>query len=1163
MSPVRMSPPVGSLSGARSPFMPPEDQRIKLEAFRKIKPTCVTLLSLAAQAPSLTSPHVSLLDTLHRLLVTLPHSAFTPSMINYILFPITQILRNSPPSLLPDSFLEAAFRVLALVTRRWRDCPGGMDPSAWEQLWRFTAACIGPVGKGKGREVGQEARIQAIDLLAALLEPTPGHPTTVMLDKLATERSPLMPTLFQTITAVLETVSSVPSHLQLQLASLRLLLNLVGYLQGKHNVLASVLPGMISTLAKMIHATGKNMKGDVAAEACELVATIVTLTLNDTDLRRLGVLREVVTDLSQLADEWESTHDGQLPPNEPPPPSPSPSNTSTSSRLDPFPPLTSSYLAFTSTQLLSAIPPIIQSLVTHPSPVARQAVISLAYGIVTECREALDDLIPTCLAALLLLSRDDFDVVRLDARQKSRQLLAKSELELVVTLNGLLSDAINALPRLITSHQEARVDETARLVTAIAELTVELPDSERNAIADLLGPTGQVERWGWALLGCLEFGRPAGWSAATNTAARAAEMGWEERRLPTSSSAMLIDSDNRPSPENVFPHLPLKYVESEATLRTIAEMLQVLGSAGSETALHSVEHFMLFAKANRRREPARCASAVWLSRQLLDGVATAQIAGVEGKVGKATRKMAREVTKIVVAMDEDEDDDMDDSPREQETSDALLPVEHAKGVNALTTILDRNPLPNSHAAAETRRLHAQAQKSLLTAQSLATLCTTSKILSSSFRPLLLTSLYTILSHLTSPHHLISEFAEITLSQVSYNAGYASPRNLILDNVDYVINVVSQRLTYNRLSSSAPLVLIAMIRLVGDEIVPLVHDVVDEIFDALDDYHGYEALASSLLAVLSTLIEVMAHEVESAELSEERLQRLREMDRVDKPPDPEKDFGRFVDWFQGREQRRKEEMQTILDRAPQGPFKKEEAPDQDPPPEEPEPQPTRSQEVCRAILERSTNFLTHRSPFLRARILSLIAHATPVLASGNREGDLLPIIDKAWGVILNRLDDEHAYVVTEAAQVIASLCEHVGDYMSRRVLDHVWPRFKRLLEKQKLTDAKSALARRGALGTDSAHTTSHRLYVAILRTARFMAQEVPVNDGVVWEMMLLLRPFVDKRTHEELQRRAMTVYECLGRRDGDALWVVLRGTLGKLGAPEEAIWGWLGMDGLHV
>lgn len=970
---------------------------------------------------------------------------------------------------------------------------------AWEQLWRFTTACIGPeVGKGKAKERSQDVQLEAVHLLAALLD---REPSAAMKDKFSTARSPLMPTLFQTITLLISTSAPDPPYLSLQLDSLRLLRQCIRFLKGQHRVLAAVLPGTVSAMSKLIQASGSSLKGGVAAYIAGVVEEVIVLTLNDEDLRRLGVLRPKVDDLSQLNEESPTAD-----------PEPEPESPRISPSRDPFPPLTQSYLSFTSTQLLSAVP-IILSLCNHASNSARHATIRLAHALVASCRESLP-LTRPALSTLLALSTDDFDPVKRDALHKLHSLLAIQGLHL--ELVEILGTSLNSLPRLIMSQQDVKAASTAKLVTALADLDT------GGVIADLLGPSGKVERWGWSLLSCLELGRPAGSFV---------------RGRPS------ITNGGLPG----FSPLPLRHVEAESTVRALSAMLTSLGAAGGETALHSVEHFVLFAKAHRGQQVAKSVSALWVADRLLDGIASAQESGVEGKVGKATRKMAREVARLATVLDEEVDDDDEEL---HVPSDELVPIERSNGVESVVKMFDKKSAPDSHAANTTRKLHVQAQKVLLDCLSLCLLSTSSRILGTSFRPLLLNSLYTLLSHLGS-QDMLAEYAETALSHVAYNTGYASVQNLVLDNVDYVINVVSQRLTYRRLDSQAPLVLISIIKLVGDEIVPLVHDVVDEIFDALDDYHGYEALATSLLAVLITLVDVMNAEVSATGPTDERVAH-KAVIKLPDPPNPAADFAKLTKWYEERTARNQEQMDRILERAPRE-WKKEpveETPAPQPTDEDDTSPPTRSQEVATAILSKSVFFLTHPSPFLRARILGLIARATPVLASANRESELLPSIDQAWGGILNRLDDKEPYVVTEAAEVIASLCEHVGDFMSRRILDHAWPRMKSLLDKQRVLDEKSALAKRGR-GTQTTYSISHRLHVAILRTARFVAQEVPVNDTVLWEMMVVFRWSLDVRANDHLQKRAMELYRALGRRDGDALWVILSSTLDGKGA-----WGYL-------
>ena len=1067
-------------------------------------------MAIVPQPLTPSSSHVPLIRSLHSAITSLPRSSLQPSLINYVLFPITQILQQTSPSQLPDSLLEAIFQLLAYVVDAWQGCEGGMDKTALEQLWRFTIASVAMVkGKGKGRQVSQEVKLQATALLDALLS----RPTNAMLDTVKDAKSPLMPTLFQSITFLLDTAAPEPRHPQLQRASLKLLKAILPmYLRGKLNILAAILPGTISTLSKMLHAAGVNVKGETVELALGLMQEAIVLTLSDEGLRREGLLRPKIDDLSQLSD-WDPPGDSK----------PSSSN-------EPFPQITRSYLEFTSAQLLKALVPIMSSLSIHTNPTARQAVADLAYRLLSRCAESLPDLVPHCLSALLLLSQDEFDPVREYVRGRLRQL------DISFSLVDLLSDVMSSIPRMILSGQSEKVERLTKMGTAVAELTA----NDTSPLAILLGPHGRVERWIGPLLSCLEFGRPSTWRMENDSAKRLAEKGWEEQIF-----SRVEQGD--------FPTLPLRHVESERTVRTIREMLIAMGSAAGDSGLHTVEYLVGVSQSSR---PARSAPALWVAQFILDGIARGQVGSAEGRVSKATRKMAREVARAMVEMDEEK---IEEWPEDnQSPTDELVLVERSKGIGEVSL------LPHKvHQSQSKDTLHEQGQRSVLTALSLSTLALSSRILSSSFRPLLLNALYHLLSHLASPQSLVQNYAGIALSQVAYSCGYSSERAMVIDNVDYVINVVSQRLTHTNLSSTAPLVLIAMIRLVGAEIVPIVHDVVDEIFDALDDFHGYEVLASGLLAVLVALIDVMAKEIEADGPSGARRAKLAELRRVDLPPEPERDFEQFVKWYGERSEERKEDINRMLERAPQRAWGTDRDGNEEDAQAEPNGDaeddkdipPTRAEAVCAEIVDKSLNFLSHRSPFLRARVLSLTSRATPVLAMGNREGDLLPLIDKHWKVILNRLDDL-PYIVSEATELIAALCEHCGDFMGRRILDQVWPRCKRLLETQQAKDHRSALAKRGVIDTE--WSVSHRLHIGILRTARWIVEQVPVNDRVLWEMMVLFRPMIDARAHEELQKVAMEVYGLLGKRDGDALWVVLTATRSN-----EGIWGYLCEPGLDI
>ena len=93
--------------------------------------------------------------------------------------------------------------------------------------------------------------------------------------------------------------------------------------------------------------------------------------------------------------------------------------------------------------------------------------------------------------------------------------------------------------------------------------------------------------------------------------------------------------------------------------------------------------------------------------------------------------------------------------------------------------------------------------------------------------------------------------------------------------------------------------------------------------------------------------------------------------------------------------------------------------------------------------------------------------------------------------------------------IEVLSDHMGDYMFRRIWDDIWPRFHKMLSDLETGDKSSALARRGAgaVGTESAYTTSHRMYRSIIRTMTAAVRGVDAQDTSVWEVLISFRRFL--------------------------------------------------------
>ncbi|BGO90365.1 hypothetical protein NBRC10512_001794 [Rhodotorula toruloides] len=1174
--------------------------------FLEFKAVCVSLLDAARQSPVAKTNRtiVDLLSKLTRLIEEAPDESVTPALANYAFFPLASLLQ---PALggadRGDLVLEATAMTLAALVPKWRSA--GMEPRVRQELWiMVTLKLGGPLdpqgpkqagkmdkGKAKAIERTEEAELALVRVLLALMRPAgrekaslgqdedslgedidwdkvdPSNPSSFDRPSLVhNDRPPPVPILFHTLTTLLTLAAEPTSLLQLQLSSLEALGILFATYLSRHDLspvsaspsgpsplLATALPGSASTLSRIaVSKPSISQRADqdhrrrqaipVVVAALECLARLIIQTVGDgltSDLRGKdesqgqappASLEELVFGQhlnGSSADEMdeESGEAGPSTSAEPPQAPPTGPTVPTSSWLR--------FTVFSLSTLFSALSP----LASHDSPTLRAALVDFLSIVVSRCGKTLDQAVEGPLEGLLLLAGDEWDDVRGPARRALLAAFSQStddtiELRHPLTLAArIVRRRLTGLPRSLRQRDEQAVRHGAGIVRSALEL---LPTFQAgNAGAGLLEG---IDRWSWTLLDAIELERvPA--------AGRAVEGGMA---LAWITGADATDTNQTAA---TFPPIRLRGISESETVDALDSLWQALGrmAASSERLGDVAEQFLGVALGPRRGDPAAVTS-LWVLDGVLRGARVDQIS-------KTNKKVLRQTGRAVLSLLEELEEDVDvDAPTDEATTrndvdvkhlevaetDGAVPqlIVHKAGVVETPSLDEYKPIASVSSLRDARA----SQRLLLEALALRLLATNASLLGSSFQPFLMQALYHVLAHLSpTTHPSLRAYAQATLQAVSDATAYASPQNLVLANVDYVVNSVSQRLSVSRLEPAAPLVLVEMIRLVGKPIVPMVQDLVDDVFEALDDFHGYDEITVGLWAVLDALLKVM----------EEDLPPRSRAAKYGAQTGADADWRAFEEWYRTHRDQAKDDEDDVEEINPERPFEsgfKSNKEREDGPVEfasDTVSPPTRPQVVTAQILSKAMYFLSHQSPFLRARVLSLIASAVPLLArpaleatttAGTRASDLLPIIHRAWPFILNRLADSELFVVVEAAALIEALASHVGEFMARRILDDVWPRFRTLLAKQELEDRKSAIS------SSTRYSSSHRLYRSILRTLLQVARDVPLKEDVLWEQAVLARRFLSAKVDPELQVCASELYKALGLINPDAIWLVLAGTV---------------------
>ncbi|KZM21297.1 uncharacterized protein EKO05_0011520 [Ascochyta rabiei] len=384
-------------------------------------------------------------------------------------------------------------------------------------------------------------------------------------------------------------------------------------------------------------------------------------------------------------------------------------------------------------------------------------------------------------------------------------------------------------------------------------------------------------------------------------------------------------------------------------------------------------------------------------------------------------------------------------------------------------------------------------------------------------------LYPILHQLGSSNPALREHAVTCLNITSEAAGYSGARELVVDNVDYIVNAVGLKLAVGDVSPQAPQVLLMMMRLCGPSLLPYLDDLVGSIFEALERYHGYPALVELLFSVLKGMTE---EGVKAPQLA-------IEASAAPRPTATMTDVVSTLSQMKADKLKRAQEAANeVPEPFPQRPWAETtpDAPtDDQPPPEKPEPPPPapRTYQILLTISELTQHYLTSTSPSLRTSLLSLLQTAIPALAK--HETSFLPLINTLWPVLLPRLQDPEAYITSNALDVVGLMCAHAGPFMRTRI-EGAWDAIRnvgrRTRERKLHSGSKTSLLAGGVKTRDvesglshvslSADTTSSHpalytstparmIWDALVRCLCAVAAHVPLREEQFEQLLDILDP----------------------------------------------------------
>lgn len=434
-----------------------------------------------------------------------------------------------------------------------------------------------------------------------------------------------------------------------------------------------------------------------------------------------------------------------------------------------------------------------------------------------------------------------------------------------------------------------------------------------------------------------------------------------------------------------------------------------------------------------------------------------------------------------------------------------------------------------------------------------------------FRAELVDALYPVIHLVGSSNSMLRNHAITCLNIVSDACGYAHASDLIVSNVDYLVNTVALKLNTFDISPQAPQVLLMMVRLSGPSLLPYLDDLVESIFTALEYFHGYPKLVELLFSVLKGIAE---EGVKTPQLAI----TMGDVDLHHKLPWKPASVTDVVDVIKAMkidaaksEEEKAEKMEGIFPQKPWNPASNEEehqANDsfdeetkEEQPAERPETPPPapKTFDVLLKISQLTQHYLTSPSPSLRTSLLSLLNTTFPALAS--HENSFLPLINTLWPVLLPRLEDPEAYVVSGALDVVAIMCLHAGDFMTSRI-EGIWEDITKIhhravravrrppqssKDSTSLTISPSTPRRTDSVLSEPAQVTqaaNQEYYVdaptrlvweSLVRFLTTIVENVSMREEIFDDVLSMLEPVLEERA---------AIKKSLETRNPDAVWLKL-------------------------
>lgn len=285
-------------------------------------------------------------------------------------------------------------------------------------------------------------------------------------------------------------------------------------------------------------------------------------------------------------------------------------------------------------------------------------------------------------------------------------------------------------------------------------------------------------------------------------------------------------------------------------------------------------------------------------------------------------------------------------------------------------------------------------------------------------------LYPLLEALTyQSNPLIQSHAKQSLQRIVNNYYDGSLESMIVDNLDYLIDCLSSKLSVvTSLSPSLAGILLVVLKISGIKLLlsNQLLDIISEMFTLIDSYHGYSVLVEGFFVVFDEIVQQVEeyyaiNKVDANTKSDDESvnnskykpwgmtnvdQLLKMVDDSQKIVDPFKDYDSSKEYFKRKQNVPFAEQMADSDDEDADDEKQDEGNtgnNENAVDEWKSPIPRLIYDIIQRIFNYSFRLLSHPSTTLRYQILKMLTRVYPILSTNYNM--VLPLISKHWPIIM--------------------------------------------------------------------------------------------------------------------------------------------------------------------